>query len=94
MLWDTVISLVAVAIVVLIFWKMPDDDEAWQDEPGAADGKAPEAPSAIAAAPAPTAPAPTAPAPTAEPPAAAPPAPAAEPPAAASEAPKEPEQGA
>ncbi len=34
MLWDTVISLIAVAIVVLVFWKMPDDDEAW-DEPAA-----------------------------------------------------------
>ena len=38
MLWDTVISLIAVAIVVLVFWKMPDDDEAW-DEPAEAEAK-------------------------------------------------------
>ena len=31
MFWDTVISLVVVALVVLVFWYMPDDDE-WGEE--------------------------------------------------------------
>ncbi|MBX3471718.1 MAG: hypothetical protein KF878_33095, partial [Planctomycetes bacterium] len=60
-MWDVVISLVAVAIVVLIFWKMPDDDEAWQeDAPAAGEAGAVSQPAASAPPAAPVASAPPA----------------------------------
>ena len=37
MVWDTVVALIAVAIVVVVFWKLPDDEE-WEDGPQAPGG--------------------------------------------------------
>ncbi len=60
MVWDTIISLVAVAVVVLIVWKMPDDEEVWAEDEGKAGDKPAEAAPAAPAAAAPAAAAPAA----------------------------------
>ncbi|MCA8920503.1 MAG: hypothetical protein KDD82_01770 [Planctomycetes bacterium] len=47
-MWDTIVSLIAIALVVVVFYKLPDDDEDWLDP--AASGDAPGSPESKAAA--------------------------------------------
>ena len=39
MIWDTVIALVAVILIVIVFWQLPDDEEELDDELTAAEAK-------------------------------------------------------
>ena len=33
MFWDTLVSLIVAGVIIFVFWKMPDEDEDWGEEP-------------------------------------------------------------